>query len=151
MKSIIVGLIVLLFSLNSYAEEYPEWLLQAISHKKANELAYYSHVNGDCPVSEEEVRDVTEFIFVENKVEPTTSFGSADLYMDISVECIRYASGKSIFSLSVKFGQYKVMPATFYNWNIGMFGIGPRNILSQSLKSKVQEAIDLFIQANSKI
>ena len=90
-------------------------------------------------------------MFVGSEVKPTTSFGGADLYMDISVECIRHKSGNSIFSLSIKFGQYKVMPATLYSWNIGMFGIGPRTTISQSLKSKVEEAMRAYLKANFEL
>lgn len=151
MKSILIGLAFLSLSLHAYAEEYPEWLLQALSRNRPQELAYYSHINGVCPITEEEVKEIAESVFVASKVEPFASFGSSDLYMDISVECIRYTADNSIYTLSVKFGQYTVMPATLYNWNIGMFGIGTRNMVSQSLKAKVQEAMAVYMKANPEI
>lgn len=150
MKILPVVLITLLTASSVYAQ-HPIWLDEAIRVDNPDELAYWSAVEIDCPVTKDEVDSVVENVLINNRIKPVKDriFEDGQVYLNVSLRCTKMvADNKHAFSINIHFGRYKPWPAILFDAPYVAVGLGGKDSIRQDCKDRLEAAVAAFIKAN---
>lgn len=122
---------------------------KAFKVNNPSQLPYYLSASNKCPISKGDIKKTLEGVFRRSKVKPMASgFSSASLYLSVRIRCI--TSGDNyIFVNDVYFGRFKPYPAVLYDDGYGNYGIGPADVVKNSIRKNIESAMAAFIKANS--
>ena len=127
-----------------------EFLYPALIRANPNELAYFSYIGDDCPLTDQEAKDVIEGVFIRSRIKPLVGYAwlDDDLYLSISLECLLLDNNNPVFSIDVNYGNATIDPSVLYDFDFGSLGIGAKDFIRDGLKTNVENAITVFIKAN---
>lgn len=148
----LLAVVITLTTAASVFAQHPHWLDEAIRVDNPGELAYWTAVETDCPLTEAEVESVIEGVLTRNRIKPLKHKISEDgrVYLNVSLRCTKVvADTKHAFSVNVHFGRYKPWPAILFDAPYAAVGMGDRNSIREDCKERVEEAVSAFVKANT--
>ena len=153
MKILLVALITLLTASSVYAQ-HPIWLDEAIRVDNPDELAYWSAVEIDCPLTKEEVDSIVEDVLIKSRIRPVRDKILEDgrVYLNLSLRCTKIvADNKHAFSINIHFGRYKPWPAILFDAPYVAVGLGGKDSITQDCKERLEAAVAAFLKANTLV
>lgn len=150
MKMLLVLLIALSTSSGVYAQ-HPIWLDEAIRVDNPAELAYWTSVEPECMLSEQEVDSVVESVVTRNRIKPIKPdvLEEGRVYLNVSLRCTKAVDGnKHAFSININFGRYKPWPAILFDVPYAAVGFGDKDSIRQSCQERLVDAVAAFKKAN---
>jgi hypothetical protein len=153
MKTVLVVLFTLTSASHVYAQ-HPDWLDEAIRVDDPDELAYWTAIQTDCPLTVDEVENVIEGVLSGNQIKPLKHriFEDGRIYLNVNLRCTKVVSGdQHAFSIDIHFGRYQPWPAILFDAPYAYFGIGGKDLIMRNCKERVAAAIAAFAKANTMI
>ena len=150
MKNLLVVLIALCCATSVYAQ-HPIWLDEAIRVDDPAELAYWTAVEADCPVTEQEVGTLVESVLARNRIKPLkpSNLEDGQIYLNVSLRCTKsVADNRHAFSININFGRYKPWPAVLFDVPYASVGFGGKESIRQSCQEHLVDAAAAFKKAN---
>jgi hypothetical protein len=150
MKSFLLVPIALLCAASAYAQ-HPIWLDQAIRVDDPGELAYWTAVESDCPLTEPEVQSVVEGVLIRNRIKPLRPGVLEDgrIYLNVSLRCTKaVVDNQHAFSININFGRYKPWPAILFDVPYAAVGFGGKDSLRKNFEEHLEDAVGAFKTAN---
>ena len=150
MKILLVVLTTLSFVPGVYAQ-HPVWLDEAIRVDDPSQLAYWTTVEPDCPLTEQEVGAVIEGIITRNRIKPVKPVNLEDgqIYLNVSLRCTGAVSGSNhAFSININFARYKPWPAILFDVPYAAVGFGDKESVRQDCKEHLEDAVAAYRKAN---
>ena len=150
-------ILIILFTLataSSVCAQHPIWIDEAIRVDNPGELAYWTAVEPDCPLSQAEAETVIEGVLARSGIEPLKHriFEDGRVYLNFSLRCTKaVAENKHAFSVNIHFGRYKPLPAILFDAPYAALGIGNGDSIREQCKLRVEDAVSAFIKANTLI
>jgi len=147
MSKHILGLSLFLTFSAAHAELH-DWERVAYSQENPNELAYIVEVDEDCRTSEKTATSITKGVLVRSRIKPLggDSWLEKDLFLNVSVNCLKLENNNPVFNIDVRFG-IADMAVRFAN-NFGYMGIGDKDFIEDALQGSVEKAITAYLEAN---
>ena len=140
----------LLLSNHVYAE-LSEWLHQALKVDNPNQLAYWVEVGKNCPVTQKEVENLVEGVFIRSRIKPLKEgvFDSGVIYLDVGLVCNGVSSNHiDSYVSKILFGRIVPTPAVWFQGEFGTVGRGSKDFMVGAVKGSVEAAITEYIKAN---
>ena len=153
MKTLLVVLIALSTAWSVHAQ-HPIWLDEAIRVDNSDELAYWSAVEIDCPLTKQEVDSMVEDVLIKSRVRPVKDKILEDgrVYLNVSLRCTKVVTdNKHAFSINIHFGRYKPWPAILFDAPYVAVGLGGKNSIRQDCEERLEAAVAAFIRANAMV
>ena len=153
MKTVLVALFTLAIASNIYAQ-HPNWLDEAIRVDDPDELAYWTAVQTDCPLTVDEVESVIEAVLTDSRIKPLKHriFEDGRIYLNLNLRCTRAVTGATYaFSIDIHFGRYQPWPAILFDAPYAYFGIGGKDLILRNCEERVTAAVAAFAKANTLI
>lgn len=151
MKVLLIVLFTLSSAMSIYAQ-HPIWIDEAIRVDDPDELAYWTAIEPDCPLSQAEVEIVIESVLSRSRIKPLKHKILEDgrVYLNFSLRCTKVvADNKHAFSVDIHFGRYKPLPAILFDAPYAAVGMGDRDLIRENCKLRVEDAVFAFIRANT--
>ncbi|PTO84334.1 hypothetical protein CWN98_17230 [Vibrio splendidus] len=143
-------LLVLIFSVNSYAKDLPEWFYQSIKVKDPDQLAYFLETSQACPFTKDSLHKIVDGVLIRSRLKPLKEdiFVHNRIYLNLIVNCVPLKSGNPVFSIRTNFARFQPFPAIIIDNEFGTTGIGPEDFIKQAFKESVENAVTAHIKAN---
>ena len=150
MRSVLVGLFLLLSFQGAHGQEIPGWLAEVLRQAEPDELAYFVGASPDCSITEEEIETIVKGVFVRSRIKPLGGYEylSKDVYLNVALQCLPIDNNNPIYLIDVKFGKASGPAFILYERSFGSFGINTDKTIKQSIKSGAEAAITAYLQAN---
>lgn len=142
-------LVVTLVASTSYAGDAPGWFYKTLEVDDPEQLAYFVTVR-DCPVSTEEVQEIVEDVFLDNRITPLKEdiYVYDRVYLNIGVTCVPLKNNNPIFSVMAEYGRHRPYPPVIYDVDFGFIGIGSKDYMERHIKDCTDRALSAFLEAN---
>ena len=150
MKILLIVLATLAFA-PSVRAQHPIWLDEAIRVDDPSRLAYWTAVEPDCPLTEQEVGAVVEGVIASNHIKPVKpeSLDDGQIYLNVSLRCTRVVSGSNhAFSININFARYRPWPAILFDVPYASVGFGGKESLRHDCEEHLEDAVAAFRKAN---
>ena len=150
MKILLIVLIALCGATSVYAQ-HPIWLDEAIRVDNPEELAYWTSVEPDCPLTEQEVDHVVEGVLTRNRIKALKpgTLGDNQIYLNVSLRCTKaVADYRHAYSININFGRYKPWPAILFDVPYAAVGFGDKDSIRQNCHEHLEDAVAAFKKAN---
>jgi len=148
-QKIFVLLVLLMVSRLGHAEK-PVWFLETIKVDNPNQLAYWTVIAGDCPVTEKEMQEIIEGVFVRSRVKPLKEaiYKPGSIYLDVNLTCFKRSEDRFIYNMQIYFSRQFPRPSVKFGDDFGALGSGGKTYITATLKNKIEGAVTVFIKAN---
>ncbi len=148
MKKCIITAALLLFACSAIAE-VPEWLPTVIEKDSPDELAVFVYSDENCPTTLEETTEIVQGVLVRSRVKPVGLDADKDLFLDVTMYCLKPAKTNPVFVFSVNFSSITEdgVPIA-YDFDFGTIGMGKKENVETTLRSLVEDAITVYLRAN---
>ncbi|MDJ0760381.1 MAG: hypothetical protein QNJ19_13355 [Woeseiaceae bacterium] len=148
MKKCIIAVALLLLGHAANAE-VPEWLPTVLEKDNPDELAVFVYSDENCPMTLEETTELVEGVLVRSRVKPVSLGAEKDLFLDVTVYCLKPAKTNPVFVISVNFSSITEdgVPIA-YDFDFGTIGMGKKENVEATLRSLVEDAITVYLRAN---
>jgi hypothetical protein len=151
MRILVMFVTTLLFTPTSHAQAHPEWLNDALKVDNPNELAYWSAINSECPLTGEELDSIVKGVLLRSRIKPLEDqiLEAGTVYLNVSVQCTSVvADNKHAYYIRAEFGRYNPPPPVLFDAPVYRVGIGDKDFIKQNCEDVVESAVTLFIKAN---
>jgi hypothetical protein len=127
----------------------------------AGTLPYQILLGSNCPMSEEETRNLIEAVIVRNRVKPTSDMyylpdyqfdHLSRLYLSVVVTCVELGSDHYAISYSANFGRAILRSADIFPFSYVTQGpalmVGGKDYMRSNLNDEVESAMAQYLKAN---
>lgn len=152
MKNLLIAVTLLLLSSQVQPAEPPSWLYPTLKVDNPNELAVYVLADSKCPITTDELKEIVSGVLIRSRGKPLLGdeWLERSLFLEATVNCMKLDTPESsqIFNIGVQFGNYSVTPPVQYPTGYKYVGIGSKDYIVSTYKSKVEAAMTDYIAAN---
>jgi hypothetical protein len=127
----------------------------------AGTLPYQVLLGSNCPMSEEETRNLIEAAIVHNRIKPTSDMyylpdyqfdHLSRLYLSVITACVELSSDHYAISYSANFGRAILRSADIFPFSYDTKGpalmVGGKDHMKSNLNDEIENAIAQYIKAN---
>jgi hypothetical protein len=123
--------------------------------KKHNpdELAYFAAVSSTCPISEKEMQEMVEGVFIRSRIRPLDKWTAGEVMLHIDLQCIGDSDFQS-YIVNVELEKPSVtadgtvLTTSLAGNPYGAFGRGDASSIKNEIKDSVERALTDYIKAN---
>ena len=127
----------------------------------AGNLPYQVLLGNNCPMSEEESRNLIEAVIVRNRIKPISDMHYlpdyqfdhlSRLYLSVLVTCVELGSDHYAISYAANFGRAILRSTDIFPFSYVMTGptviVGGKDFMRSNLNDAVEDAMTQYLKAN---
>ena len=124
-----------------------DWMDTVFRQSNPNELAYYTDVSPECPITRDEATQILEGVFVRNRIKPLggNAWKTRPFYLYVAMTCLKQ---NTVFTILGYFGNASGSVPILYDKNFGWFAVGPAEDQRAGLTATIERGITLYLKAN---
>jgi len=112
----------------------------------------YVHADDNCPLTTDELKEVTSDVLIDSRIEPRlgNEWANNPLFLSATIDCLtpNIQGGLQIYQIEIDYGNASGYVKILYDNPYGSLGTGGKNFILSGYKNHLERAITDYIKVN---